>query len=66
MTYLWGCEVEVGASPKVILLLLLPTNVGNNAIKSPYRGIFRVECDFCGVVAITSKTITNIFLLMIN
>ena len=41
-------------------------NVDDDEIKSPYQVIFGVEYDFCGVVAITSKTITNIFLVMIN
>ena len=41
-------------------------DVGDDAIKSPYRGIFAVEYDFCSAVAITSKTITNILLLMTN
>ena len=34
-------------------------DVGDDAIKVPYRRIFGVEYDFCGVVAITSKTIEN-------
>ena len=81
VTYWWSCEVEVGASPKhykvKIIFLFTLTNkgavfpfcmrcVGDDAIKSPYRGIFRLEYDFCSVVAVTSKTITNIYLLMIN
>ena len=41
-------------------------DTGDDAAKSPYRGIFGVEYDSFGMMAITSKTITNIFLLTID
>ena len=42
------------------------SDVGGDAIKSPYGGIFGLEFDFWGVVATISKTITNIFSIVIN
>ena len=74
MIYRCVCEVEVSASLKnwKVKIIFLITLINNGVVfpfcmtwcwwpcnKTTYRRIFGVEYDFCGVVAITSKTIKN-------